>query len=120
VLGRLACCRLARRGRLLQRLGERAVYDENLADLLHRMRVQDRADLREESLACIAIVGGSLYLDQFVAFEIDVDLAEHRRGQSLVADGDHRMQGMRARLEGFSLRRSERGGMGRWRVHALF
>jgi hypothetical protein len=43
------------------------------------MRGQGRADLREETLARVAIVGRSLHLDQFVALEIDVDLAEHRR-----------------------------------------
>jgi hypothetical protein len=80
-----------------------AVEHQGLADVLHRFGGQRRADLRQVGLALLAFVARRLHLDQLVALEVDVDLAQHRLAQSLAPDHHHRVQGMGAGLERLAL-----------------
>jgi hypothetical protein len=73
--------------------------------VLHRFGGERRADLRQVGFALLALVARRLYLDQLVALEADVDLAQHRVVQSLAPDHHHRVQVVGAGLEGFALRR---------------
>jgi hypothetical protein len=59
--------------------------------------------LREAGIPVLAFVAGHLYLDQLVALEVEVDLAQHRIGQAFAADHHDRVQAVGARFEGFAL-----------------
>jgi len=99
----------------------RTEHHEDLADVLDRMRVECGADPRQERFAQAAVVRRCLDLDQFVALEVDVDLAQHGGRESLVTDGHDRVECVCARLEGLALRRGERSGSCfEWAGHALF
>ena len=73
--------------------------------MLHRRRVERVADCGEERVARVPVVAEHANLDQLVREEIDVDFVQHRRGESVVADGDHGMQRMRARAMSATLGR---------------
>jgi hypothetical protein len=66
--------------------------------VLNRGGFQRRADLREIRFPFLALVACDLHLDQLVALEVDVDLAQYRVGESLAADHHDRIEAMRARL----------------------
>ena len=66
----------------------RPPYDEELADLLHGRAVELPADARQQPFARGAIVPEHAHLDEFVRRERDVDLVQHRRRETMVADGD--------------------------------
>ncbi len=96
--------------------------DQDLSDVLNRLRPQYSADVHQKPRTRLAIVRGGLDLDQFVTVEIGVDFAQDGRRQPFLADDYHRVQGVRACLEGLALRGREsgsRGGAG-WGSHALF
>jgi hypothetical protein len=59
----------------------------------------------------IPVVGSELYLDQFMAFQRDLDLFEYRFSQTLRPDDHHGMKGMGPGLEDAALGRSQ-GGQG--------
>lgn len=67
--------------------------------------VEIGADPREQRFALVAIVAEHSDLDELVREQIDVDLVENRRRQSVVADGDDGMKRVRPRAEGAALRR---------------
>jgi hypothetical protein len=85
------------------RRGPLAPDHQDLADLLHWYGAQRLADPREAGLALPAVGPGHTHLDQLVALEALVDLAQHRIGQPSVADGHDRVQVVGAGLEGFAL-----------------
>ena len=66
------------------------------------------ADPRRESLARVAIVVRDADFDELVRGQRDVDLMQHRVGESLAADGDHWVQVMRFRPELAAFRRGQR------------
>jgi hypothetical protein len=79
------------------------VEHQDLADVLHRGGLQGLADLREVGFALVALVAGHLHLDQLVAPEVGIDLAQHRVSEALCADHHDRVQAVGAGLERFAL-----------------
>jgi hypothetical protein len=77
------------------------------ADVLHRRGVERRADARETGLALPPVRARRPHLDQLVALEAGVDLAQHRVGQPLVADRHHRVQAVGSRLQRLALGRGQ-------------
>jgi hypothetical protein len=67
--------------------------------VLHRLRSQAGTHRREHCFALVAVRAGRTHLDQFVALEVDVDLVQHRFGQTLVPHQHHRVQRMGTGLE---------------------
>lgn len=66
--------------------------DEDFADLLYRARIERTADFVNHGLALEPVIAQHPDLDQFVAFEIDVDFIEHCRRESGVADHNDWLQ----------------------------
>ncbi len=60
-----------------------AVDHQHLADLLHRAGVERLADARQDGIALGAILAAYLHLDQLVALEVLVDVAQHGLGEAL-------------------------------------
>ena len=54
--------------------------------MLNRLRIGPLADRPQHGFALVAVLAGDPHLDQLVALEIDVDLAQHRLGQAFVPD----------------------------------
>jgi hypothetical protein len=65
--------------------------------VLHRGRAELGADLPQHRIALAADVAERAHLDQLVRAKVDVDLAEDRRGQTVLTDCDDRVQVMGAR-----------------------
>jgi hypothetical protein len=74
----------------------RAVYDQNLADVLDGRRVQRRADFAEELRTRRMLGGHHADFDELVADEIAVDFVHHRGREPAIADHDHGMERVRA------------------------
>jgi hypothetical protein len=84
------------RAHLLARfLGLFAIEDEDLPDLLHRMRLEALADGLEPDVALLALRGRGPHLDQLVGLQRPVDLGDHLVGEALVADEHDGAQGVR-------------------------
>jgi hypothetical protein len=65
--------------------------DENLADLLHRMRIELLAERFHPDVARVAVLGRRAHLDQLVRLERAVDFRDDFVGEPLlVADDDDR------------------------------
>ena len=62
--------------------------DEDLPDLLHRMRLEPVADRLQPHVAGIALAGRGPDLDELVRLQGAVDLGQHLVGEALVADDD--------------------------------
>jgi len=75
--------------------------------MLNRQRAQPRADDLQHGCTRLAIGVGNTHLDELVALQADIELAQHSIGETLVADQDYRMQAVRAGFEGLALRRSQ-------------
>ena len=75
--------------------------------MLNRLRIGAIADRPEHRFALLTVCAGDAYLDQFVAPEIDFDLAQHRFGQPLVSDQHDRVQRVGACLERLACERRE-------------
>jgi hypothetical protein len=73
------------------------------ADVLHRRGVERRADARETGLALLPVRARHPHLDQLMAVQARVDFAQHRVGQSLVADRHHRVQAVGLGFEDLAL-----------------
>lgn len=86
------------------RFGARAKYDQHLADALDGLRRQCIADIADQAPAVAAIVSEDSDLNEFVALEGQIDLAQHGRRETGFADHDDRMQMMRTRPERAPLR----------------
>ena len=75
--------------------------------MLHRRGVERRADARETGLALLPVRARHPHLDQLMASQARVDLAQHCIGQPLVADRHHRVQAMGLSFERLALRGGE-------------
>ena len=75
--------------------------------MLNRLRIGAVADRPQHRLALLAVCAGDAYLDQLVALEIDLDLAQHRFGQPFVPDQHDRVQRVSAGFERLACERSE-------------
>ena len=64
--------------------------------MLNGRGAQFGADAGKERLAVIADVAEDANLHEFVRQQGNVGFVEHRRGQTMLADGDHRTQMMRS------------------------
>jgi hypothetical protein len=64
--------------------------------VLHRGRAELGADLPQHRIALAADVAERAHLDQLVRAKIGVDFANDRRGQTVLADRDDRVQVMGA------------------------
>jgi hypothetical protein len=73
--------------------------------VLHRGRAELGADLPQHRIALAADVAERAHLDQLVRTQVDVDLAEDRRGQTVLTDCDDGVQVM-----GTSAQRAPFGG----------
>ncbi len=76
--------------------------------MLHRSGIKLGADRQEQGFARGAVVVEHAHLDQLVSDEIEVDLVQHRCGESVLPDAHDRMQVMRLRAHGAPLRGGER------------
>ena len=82
-----------------------APYDQQLADVLHRLCPERRADLLEHSFAIGALIRKHADLDELVSHEIDIDLVKHCRRQAVLPDDDHGRERV-----GFGAQRATFGG----------
>ena len=73
--------------------------------MLHRRRVEFRADPGKERFPFVARVAEHADLDEFVGEQVHVDLVQHRGRETVLPDGDDRMQWMRLGAKGAALRR---------------
>ena len=73
--------------------------------MLHRLRLQPRADVGKGRFALVALHAAGAHLDEFVRGQRPVDFGDHRVGQALFADVDQRFEGMRARFQRLALAR---------------
>jgi len=89
------------------RLGQRAMHDEQLADVLDRSGIERVADALEHHVAGVAIFAEHPNLDEPMRGEVDVDLVQHRGRQAVVSDHDHGMQVMRLGPQGAALHGGE-------------
>ena len=103
-LGSMSRLRRPRRRRLL---GSGTPYDQQLADVLHRRRIQLDADALEHRLPARAIVAEDADLDQLVCAQIDVDLMQNARREPVLADCNDRVQMMSLRPQLAALRRGQ-------------
>ncbi len=69
---------------------------QQLAYVLHRGRVELGADLSQHRIALAADIAERAHLDQLMRAKVDVDLANDRRGQTVLADRDDGVQVMGA------------------------
>lgn len=83
-------------------------HDQQLAQVLDGRTVEVAADLSEKLFTLGAHVVQHADLDQFVRLQRDIDFVQHRAGQSVHADRDHRMKVMRLRAERSALRCGQR------------
>jgi len=72
----------------------RPPQNQQLPYVLHRGRAELRADLSQHRFALAADVAEGAHLDQLVRAQVDVDLANDRRCQTVLADRDDRVQMM--------------------------
>jgi hypothetical protein len=75
------------------------VDHQDLADLLHGVRLEPRADRLHPRPAGIAVIGRRAHLDERVRLERAVDLGDDFLGEALVADDDHRSELVRPRSQ---------------------
>ena len=75
--------------------------------MLNRLRIGAIADRPQHRFALLAVCAGDAYLDQLVALEIDLNLAQHRFGQPFVSDQHDRVQRVGAGLERLACERRE-------------
>ncbi len=68
--------------------------------MLHGRRIERLADCCDHIGSGIAVITEHADLDQFVAFQADVDFTQHFRRQAGIADHDHRLQMMCPGFEG--------------------
>jgi hypothetical protein len=88
-------------------LGPRPPEDQHLAEMLHRRASEVRANPRRDRLALVAVVAEHAHLDELVRVQRDIDLVQHGGGESVVPDGDYRMQVMRASAKIAALRQAD-------------
>jgi hypothetical protein len=72
--------------------GPLAPDHQDLADVLHRRGIQRLADPRETGFPLLPVVTRHPHFDQLMALQAQVDLAQHRVGQPVVADRHDRVQ----------------------------
>ena len=72
--------------------------------MLHRRRIELRADPGKERFPFVALVAPHADLDQLMGEQVDVDFVQHRRCEPVLADGDDRMQWMRLGAKRAALR----------------
>jgi len=63
--------------------------------MLHRARVESRADFVDQRPACGTVRTRHPDLDELVARQSDVDLLENRQREARLSDHDHRMERVR-------------------------
>ncbi len=63
--------------------------------MLHGNGIEWRADGLDHRSARVTVIAEYADLDQFVAFQADIDFMKHGRRQAGIADDDHRLQVMR-------------------------
>lgn len=93
-------------GRLVGRTW--APNDQQLADMLHRSRIQPYAQRIEDLLAILSVVVENANLDQLVARQAGIDLFENRGREAVVADRHDRMQTVRERAQATKFGGTER------------
>ena len=71
--------------------------------MLHGRRVEIVADPREQRFALVAPIAEHADLDELVREEIDVDLVQDRRRESMLTDRYDRMERVRPRPKGAAL-----------------
>ena len=67
---------------------------QHFADMLYRLRSGASADFREKPLALRTVRARGAYLDQFVTVQGTLDLLQHGRRQTGVADEHDRLERM--------------------------
>ena len=80
-------------------LRARSIDDENFSYPLYRLCCQRLADLGYEILPLHSIITQDAYLDEFMAFEREVDFPQHLRREAGCSDHDDGMQVVRFCLE---------------------
>jgi hypothetical protein len=76
-----------------------AKNDEDLADMLNRLRPGAATDFFEERFAGVPIRIPSTNLDQLVSFQSAFDFLQNRGRQTFTADQHHRVERVRSRLQ---------------------
>ena len=82
------------RGRRLG-IGALPVEDKNFSHLLDRVRLKRVADFRNQTFALASVLAQDADLDQFVALQGEINLAQHRCREAGATDHDHGMEMMR-------------------------
>lgn len=75
--------------------------------MLHQRSVEFGADVVNQGSARCTVVAEHANLDQFMAFQADVDFVQHGWGQAGITDHHDGMQMVSARLEFTALRGSQ-------------
>jgi hypothetical protein len=75
--------------------------------VLHRRGLQGLADPCQARFALVARVARHLHLDQLMALEVGLDLAQHGVGEAFAADQHNWMQAVGAGLERLALGRGQ-------------
>lgn len=86
----------------------RSPQHEQLSDCLHGRAIERVDDALEQCFALVSIVVERAHLDEFMRLQRDVDLVQHRGRESMVADRDDRVEGMRAGAQLAPERRRQR------------
>src|ERR1051326_3863453 len=102
-----SCCRSSRPGLSIRLLPE---DHERLADMLHGLGASLLADGAERYLARLALERRGADLDHLMGLRRAVDLGNHLLRQAFAANGDDRLELVRARLESLSLGGGEHSG----------
>lgn len=76
-----------------------AEHDENLTDVLNRLRSGPPANLRKYRLAFRAVRAARTHLNQIVALQAAFDFCNNSGCQSICADQYHRIERVRSCLQ---------------------
>jgi hypothetical protein len=87
--------------------GLRPIEDQDLSDVLHCLRAQAVADLRQRRVARFAFHGANAHLDEFVRRQRAVDFRHDCIGKAFLADVNDRIERVRAAFKGFAFRRRQ-------------
>ncbi len=71
--------------------------------MLHRLRVQPRADRGQRRLALVTVQAAGAYLDELVRVECAADLRDDRLGEPFLAEVQDGIERVRTRLQRFAL-----------------
>ena len=71
--------------------------------MLHGRRIEIAADPFEQRFALAAIVTEHPDLDELVREQVDIDLVQHGRGQSVLSNRNDRMERVRLSAKGAAL-----------------